>query len=599
MKSVYIAWAGDGTSTLAFAQRFWGILQNTNLEPINPGKSNTHFITCDELVTIDDDSGSLSGLIGTDKEDSLFILFISTSSCGSPPKGAQIFYKQLEILAENTHKTENLLKEVSYLIVGIGDSQFGDEYFCLSSLKINNFLQKLGATQMSKQITIDRRFHELYAIENDVFDKILNAITNHGSGESVWHSNDIIDSVDDIEDFGTKTAEMLSALQKRNLIKEGYRIIGSHSAVKLCRWTKSHMRGRGGCYKHTFYGIISSRCMEMTPSLACANKCVFCWRHHTNPVGTRWKWNTDDPQFIAKQAEEQHVKMVKELKGVLDIKSDRFEEAQHIKHCALSLVGEPIMYPHINQLIDILHTRQISTFLVTNAQFPDLLNTLKKVTQLYLSIDAFDKESLKKIDRPLFSDFWQRFQQSISILATRGERTVFRLTLVKQFNMTEHANELQDLAMLVSLGKPCFIEIKGVTYCGVNSDITMANVPWHDQVVLYAHALISASEWVGTNYTVICQHRHSCSVLIASNKFFFDGKWHTWIHYDKFHQLVNSGKDFGPLDYAAETPEWALLDSKHQGFDPEDTRWYRNGSKASNGVNRRKNDCGNCNCNNS
>lgn len=117
--------------------------------------------------------------------------------------------------------------------------------------------------------------------------------------------------------------------------------------------------------------------------------------------------------------------------------------------------------------------------------------------------------------------------------------------------------------------------------------------------MLYAHALISASEWVGTNYTVICQHRHSCSVLIASNKFFFDGKWHTWIHYDKFHQLVNSGKDFGPLDYAAETPEWALLDSKHQGFDPEDTRWYRNGSKASNGVNRRKNDCGNCNCNNS
>ena len=39
----------------------------------------------------------------------------------------------------------------------------------------------------------------------------------------------------------------------------------------------------GGCYKHTFYGITSYQCMEATPSLACANKCVFCWRHHKNP----------------------------------------------------------------------------------------------------------------------------------------------------------------------------------------------------------------------------------------------------------------------------------------------------------------------------
>lgn len=43
------------------------------------------------------------------------------------------------------------------------------------------------------------------------------------------------------------------------------------------------------------------------------------------------------------------------------------------RHCALSLVGEPIMYPAINELIDHLHSRRISTFLVTNAQFPDCI----------------------------------------------------------------------------------------------------------------------------------------------------------------------------------------------------------------------------------
>jgi hypothetical protein len=31
-------------------------------------------------------------------------------------------------------------------------------------------------------------------------------------------------------------------------------------------------------------------------------------------------------------------------------------------------VGEPIMYPHINDLVSELHRRRISSFLVTNAQ---------------------------------------------------------------------------------------------------------------------------------------------------------------------------------------------------------------------------------------
>lgn len=64
-----------------------------------------------------------------------------------------------------------------------------------------------------------------------------------------------------------------------SLTKQGYAIVGSHSGVKICRWTKSALRGRGSCYKFSFYGINSHQCMETTPSLSCSNKCVFCWRH--------------------------------------------------------------------------------------------------------------------------------------------------------------------------------------------------------------------------------------------------------------------------------------------------------------------------------
>jgi tRNA wybutosine-synthesizing protein 1 len=56
--------------------------------------------------------------------------------------------------------------------------------------------------------------------------------------------------------------------------------------------------------------------METTPSLACANKCVFCWRHHTNPVGKTWKWKMDDPIEIVEAALDKHIKMVKQMKGV-------------------------------------------------------------------------------------------------------------------------------------------------------------------------------------------------------------------------------------------------------------------------------------------
>jgi len=369
--------------------------------------------------------------------------------------------------------------------------------------------------------------------------------------------------------------EMVTPMLQKSLEKQGYKIIGSHSGVKICRWTKSMMRGRGGCYKHTFYGIASHRCMETTPSLACANKCVFCWRHHTNPVGTEWKWKMDPPEMIVKGALENHYKMVKQFRGVPGVKPDRYKEAWDVQHCALSLVGEPIMYPEINTLIDLLHAKKISTFLVTNAQFPDAIKALKPVTQLYVSVDAGTKDSLKKIDRPLFKDFWQRFLDSLLALEDKGQRTVYRLTLVKSFN----TEELEAYSKLVDLGKPGFIEIKGVTYCGDSkaSNLTMANVPWHDEVIGFVQQLVDMLP----DYEIASEHEHSNCVLIAHKRFFVNNKWHTWIDYPKYHQLMakyeeTDGKEtFSDIDYMDITPEWAVFGNDHRGFDPDETRWRR------------------------
>jgi tRNA wybutosine-synthesizing protein 1 len=407
-------------------------------------------------------------------------------------------------------------------------------------------------------------------------------------------------AVMDLEDMGdavvasrqqnqsNEPREMVTPSQAIALKKEGYKLIGTHSAVKLCRWTKHQLRGRGGCYKHTFYGITSYQCMEATPSLACANKCVFCWRHHKNPVGKEWRWKTDDPYYIVDQAVRTHVQMIKETRGIPGVQLARWKEAHTVKHCALSLVGEPIMYPRIDELLGDLHRRKISTFLVTNGQHPGSIETLRPITQLYVSVDAPTETSLIAIDRPLFQDAWDRLKQSLSSLKNKGQRTVARLTVVKGWN----SDEISGYAELIALGEVSLVEVKGVTFCGKSdaSNLNMTNTPWHHEVVELTRTLKDELAKMRVNnssipeYDLACEHKHSCSVLLARVDQFTvvdaatgQRKWCTWIDYDKFQELAARNAEdptftFTVEDYTAETPAWALFGAKEEGFDPTDKR---------------------------
>ena len=383
----------------------------------------------------------------------------------------------------------------------------------------------------------------------------------------------------------SKAATVIKEMVPKNsptytaLTKQGYSIVGSHSGVKICRWTKSALRGRGSCYKYSFYGIASHQCMETTPSLSCSNKCVFCWRHGTNPVGTTWRWQVDPPEMIFDGVKAGHYQKIKMMRGVPGVRAERFAEAMRIRHCALSLVGEPIFYPHINEFTAMLHKEHISSFLVCNAQHPDQLATLKPVTQLYVSIDASNRESLRKIDRPLHRDFWERFNRCLDILRERRfeQRTVFRLTLVKGFNIEDEA---EGYAALVEKGLPCFVEVKGVTYCGTSSSagagLTMQNVPFYEEVCAFVEALNAALARRGLGYGIAAEHAHSCCILLASERFRVEGKWHTRIDYQKFFACLESGEGFRPEDYMGpETPEWATWGNG--GFDPRDERVFRKG----------------------
>jgi len=523
-------------------------------------------------------------------------LIISTYSNGTPPDNGQAFHNWLVDMANDHRVPTHFLKGIEYSVFGLGNSLYSDHYNTAAK-KIDESLRSLGATSTLKLGLGDEdsgKMDKQFSTWSKSLIRRLDGYESDSDDESEHPVTDLEDLglmakrlkarkgeiVLEEEEQEETTAEMLTPKVRSSLTKQGYKLIGSHSGVKLCRWTKAMLRGRGGCYKHTFYGITSYQCMEMTPSLACANKCVFCWRAHTNPVAKEWKWKVDSPQVLIEQAVEKHRKMIKTLRGVPGVSPERFEEAKTIKHCALSLVGEPIIYPHINEYIDMLHERHISSFMVTNAQFPEKVASLKPVTQMYLSIDASSKEKLQAVDRPLFSDFWERFLSSIKMLATKGQRTVFRLTLIKQWNM----EEMKGYAELVKLGQPDFLEVKGVTYCGdqKTNPLTMKNVPYHTEVVSFTQKLCDiVAEALGhDDYVIASEHEHSCCVLVArKSKFFKNNKWHTWIDYDEFHSLVDNKKEFAAEDYMAETPHWAVFGAEEKGFDPVETRFRRKQKK--------------------
>ncbi len=122
--------------------------------------------------------------------------------------------------------------------------------------------------------------------------------------------------------------------------KQHYGMVGKHSAVKVCHWTKSQLTGGEGCYKDTFYGISSHQCIQMTPAVnSCTENCSFCWRFQG--FDSMHISDEDDPEFILENSIIQHKKLLSGFKGNPRVSMEKWEESQTPKHIAISLTGQP------------------------------------------------------------------------------------------------------------------------------------------------------------------------------------------------------------------------------------------------------------------
>ena len=289
--------------------------------------------------------------------------------------------------------------------------------------------------------------------------------------------------------------------------KQHYGMVGKHSAVKVCHWTKSQLTGGEGCYKDTFYGISSHQCIQMTPAVnSCTENCSFCWRFQG--FDSMHISDEDDPEFILENSIIQHKKLLSGFKGNPRVSMEKWEESQNPKHIAISLTGEPTIYSRLGEFIALATERGFSTFLVTNGTLPMVLEKLDPLpTQLYVTVAGPTREIFNEVLNPSIGNAWENFNRTLDLLPSLNTRKVIRHTLVKDVNMPF----IDEYYKLDSRASPDFIESKGYVHVGQSMDrLSASNMPPHDMVVQFSREL---GEKLGYEFTA--ERRESRVTLLC------------------------------------------------------------------------------------
>lgn len=278
----------------------------------------------------------------------------------------------------------------------------------------------------------------------------------------------------------------LTKKQVEKLEYSGYRFVGkyNHAAAKICHWTKQSILDKGVCYKEKFYGIESHRCLQMAPAVPnCQQKCEFCWRD-LSYTQTQWEGEYDDPKSIIDEAIEAQNNLLCGFGGNDKANKKKLEESKIPTNAAISLAGEPMLYPEIDELIAEFNRRNFTTFIVSNGQCVDKLKNLEtEPYQLYLSLDAPTKKIYNDVCQPQITEGWDNLNQSLETLASFNSRTCIRTTCVKGRNMISP----EKYGELIKKANPDFVEIKAYMCVGSSRDrLTLDNMPTFNEVKNFA-----------------------------------------------------------------------------------------------------------------
>ncbi len=303
------------------------------------------------------------------------------------------------------------------------------------------------------------------------------------------------------------------------LEKQGYHLLGRRGAYKACQWQKKALLHDVSCYKQRFYGIQSHRCLQMTPVVdKCTQSCEFCWRVTPADIGVSWNQvDVSETDVVPVNDLMDAVQManLRSLGGYnpkagASVSDKKYNEARDPKHVAISLAGEPTLHPLISDLIDEVHLRGMTSFLVTNGTQPDVLSNMSLPTQLYLTLAAPDESTYKTLCKPGVKDGWNRILRSQETLGSLNTRTVNRLTMVSDRNM----HDMRGYSKLIDIGEPDFIEVKGYMFLGSSRGrLDQSNAPSHREIRAFSENLAAL-----TGYHVLDEQIESRVVLLSRSK---------------------------------------------------------------------------------
>jgi tRNA wybutosine-synthesizing protein 1 len=180
----------------------------------------------------------------------------------------------------------------------------------------------------------------------------------------------------------------------------------------------------------------------------------------------------DEPDVIVSNLMKERERLLSGFCGNQKNDKRKLDESLLPTHYAISLSGEPTMYPKLPQLIRYLKSLKAtrSIFLVTNGQEPEMLRRLEiedaLPTQLYLSTNATNKKMFYLINRPRHKNAWERWCESLEFLANTRTRTVLRMTMIRGYN--EEFSNAENFAQLISRANPHFVEIKSYMHIGMS-----------------------------------------------------------------------------------------------------------------------------------
>ncbi|KAF6037146.1 TYW1 [Bugula neritina] len=232
------------------------------------------------------------------------VFILPTYTDGSPPAASQWFFSWLKDAASDFRYGADYFQGLEYCIVGLGNSLYGSNY-CKVAKETDEWLAEMSAESFIDLTLCDEdvasslhgSLQNDFSFWKDLFWSVVisgykpkpkkrrvkrkaaksaeksacsgqskscecKKGTPNGTGEGCQSSDESDgeqqkpqNPIVDLEDMGpimasskdepSEVREMVTPTIRKSLEKQGYKIIGSHSGVKLCRWTKaSHQPSR-------------------------------------------------------------------------------------------------------------------------------------------------------------------------------------------------------------------------------------------------------------------------------------------------------------------------------------------------------------------